>query len=84
VLTLAQLIRRMSTEPARIFHLPAGTLRKGSPADVVVFDPAEPWVVDPQGFLSKSRNTPFSGWELRGRVERTIVGGVTVFSRPKA
>jgi dihydroorotase len=49
VLTLAQLIRRMSTEPARIFHLPAGTLRKGSPADVVVFDPAEPWVVqEPQ------------------------------------
>lgn len=84
VLTLPQLIRRMSTEPARIFHLPAGTLRKGSAADVVVFDPEARWVVDPQRFLSKSRNTPFAGWELRGRVERTVVGGATVFSGPKA
>ncbi|UCF40308.1 MAG: dihydroorotase [Gemmatimonadota bacterium] len=83
VLTLAQLIRCMSSEPARIFHLPAGTLRKGSSADVVVFDPDARWVVDPARFLSKSRNTPFTGWELRGRVERTIVGGVTVFSGAK-
>ncbi len=84
VLTLPQLIRCMSTQPAQVFHLPAGTLRKGSPADVVVFDPKARWVVDPGLFLSKSRNTPFAGWELRGRVERTIVGGVTVFAGPKA
>jgi dihydroorotase len=77
-LTLPELIRRMSTEPARIFHLPGGTLRRGSPADVVVFDPEARWVVEPAQFRSKSRNTPFGGWELEGLVERTIVGGVTV------
>ncbi len=78
-LTLPGLIERMSTGPARIFHLPGGTLRRGAPADVVVFDPAARWTVEPVRFLSKSRNTPFAGWELKGRVERTIVGGRTVF-----
>lgn len=79
-LTLPELINRMSTEPARIFHLPAGTLRRGVAADVMVFDPEVRWVVDPAAFLSKSRNTPFGGWELAGKVERTLVGGVTVFT----
>ncbi len=79
-LSLPELIDRMSTRPANIFHLPAGTLRRGSLADVVVFDPEARWVVDPANFLSKSRNTPFSGWELAGRVERTLVGGEVVFS----
>ena len=78
-LTLPGLIERMSTTPARIFHLPGGTLRRGAPADVVVFDPGARWTVEPVRFLSKSRNTPFGGWELQGRVERTIVGGRTVF-----
>jgi len=78
-LTLPQLIARMSTVPARIFHLPGGTLAAGHPADVVVFDPAARWTVDVTRFRSKSRNTPFAGWELAGRVVRTIVGGRTVF-----
>jgi dihydroorotase len=69
----------MSTTPARIFHLPGGTLKRGAPADVVIFDGRAPWVVDPSRFLSKSRNTPFTAWELRGRVERTLVGGRTVY-----
>ncbi len=80
-LSLGQLIERMSTAPARIFHLPAGTLRRGASADIVVFDPAARWVVEPERFRSKSRNTPFRGWELFGRVERTIVGGRTVYQR---
>jgi dihydroorotase len=79
VLTLPELIKRMSTEPARIFHLPGGTLAPGSPADLVVFDGATKWVVDPARFRSKSRNTPFAGRTLGGRVARTIVGGRTVF-----
>jgi dihydroorotase len=79
-LTLPELINRMSTRPADIFHLPAGTLRRGTAADVVVFDPQATWVVDPAKFRSKSRNTPFSGWELSGVVHRTIVGGEVVFS----
>ncbi len=79
VLTLPQLIRCMSTNPANAFHLDGGTLAKGKPADVVVFDPTATWTVDPSQFLSKSRNTPYAGRQLVGRVERTIVGGATVF-----
>jgi dihydroorotase len=78
-LTLSELIDRMSTRPARLFHLPAGTLRAGVAADVVVVDPDAQWTVDPQRFHSKSRNTPFAGWTLSGLVHRTFVGGVTVF-----
>lgn len=80
VLTLPELIARMSTIPARVFGLPGGTLAAGHPADVVVFDPRAAWTVDVTRFRSKSRNTPFAGWELAGRVARTIVGGRTVFS----
>ncbi len=80
-LTLPELVLRMSTEPARVFHLPGGTLRAGAPADVVVFDAEAHWVVDPSLFRSKSRNSPFVGRQLVGRVERTIVGGATVFRR---
>ncbi len=79
-LTVLDLVRRMSTEPARVFRLPGGSLRRGAAADVVVFDPTGMWIVDPDGFHSKSRNTPFGGRELRGRVERTLVDGVTVFT----
>lgn len=75
VFTLPELIRRMSTEPARIFHLPGGTLAVGAAADVVVLDPALKWTVDPAAFHSKSRNTPFAGRPLTGRAVVTIVGG---------
>jgi dihydroorotase len=80
VLTLPQLIARMSTVPARIFKLPGGSLALGRDADLVVFDPGVSWRVDPARFRSKSRNSPFIGWELKGRVVRTIVGGRTVFT----
>jgi dihydroorotase len=79
ILTLPELIARMSTVPARIYSLQAGTLASGAAADVVVFDAGARWQVDPQRFLSKSQNTPFVGRELSGRVERTIVGGRTVY-----
>lgn len=81
VLSLPELMRRMSTEPAKAFHLDAGTLGPGKPADLVIFDPGTTWTVDPMGFYSKSRNTPYTGHVLAGRVERTIVGGRTVFQR---
>jgi len=79
-LSLPDLLLRMSTIPARTFHLPGGTLAVGAPADVVVFDPAVRWTVDAARFRSKSRNTPFAGWELPGRVVRTLVEGRTVFA----
>ena len=79
VIDLPTLIERMSCAPARAFHLAGGTLAEGSPADVTVFDPKERWTVDPATFKSKSRNTPFSGWELTGRPKLTIVSGRIVF-----
>ncbi|HEX9729487.1 MAG TPA: dihydroorotase [Gemmatimonadales bacterium] len=82
LLTLPLLIARMSSVPAKLFHLPGGTLARGAPADVVVFDPAGVWTVDAASFRSKSRNTPFAGRALRGRVVRTLVGGRTVFEAP--
>jgi dihydroorotase len=78
LLALPELIDRMSTTPARVYHLPGGSLKRGGPADVVVFEPAARWKVDPERFFSKSRNTPFAGRELTGRVLRTVVGGRTV------
>ena len=77
-LTLAELLARMSTVPAQIFHLPGGTLRHGAPADVCVLDVAGTWTVDPQRFHSKSRNTPFAGRGLTGRAVLTIVAGRVV------
>jgi dihydroorotase len=55
--------------------LPQGTLKPGSPGDVTVIDPDREWTVDPTRFYSKSRNTPFSGWKLKGRAVSVIVGG---------
>jgi dihydroorotase len=78
ILTLPQLVERLSTAPARLAHLDAGTLRKGAHADIVLFDPGAAWTVDPKQFFSKSRNTPFTGRTLRGVVRRTFVGGRTV------
>lgn len=81
ILSLDRLVERMSCTPARAFNLPGGTLRTGAIADVTVFDPAEEWTVDPSAFLSRSRNTPFAGWRLRGRAVLTIVGGRIVWDR---
>ena len=78
VLTLPELIHRMSTAPARAFCLSGGTLAAGAPADVVVLDPTAHWTVDPSAFHSKSRNTPFAGRGLIGRATLTVVGGTVV------
>ena len=81
LLSLADLVTRMSVMPARIFNLPGGTLAPGASADVVVFDPGAAWTVRPDEFFSKSRNTPFAGRRLKGRAETTIVRGQVVFAR---
>jgi dihydroorotase len=79
-LTWAQLIEKMTVIPARIMGLKGkGTLAKGSAADVTVIDVNEEWVIDPAKGVSKSRNTPFGGWRVKGRVKRTIVGGRLAF-----
>lgn len=79
VLTLNQLIARLTSEPARIFNLPKGMLAVGADADVTIVDLTREWVVDARTFASKSRNTPFDGWKLRGEVLATIVGGKVVW-----
>jgi len=77
--TLPQLLARMSTVPAQLFHLPGGTLRPGAAADVVVLDVTAPWTVEATAFFSKSRNTPFGGRSLTGRAVLTIVNGGVVY-----
>ncbi|MFL5470570.1 MAG: dihydroorotase [Gemmatimonadaceae bacterium] len=78
-LSFPQLVDRMSCTPARIFNLPGGSLARGAAADVTVFDPRLRWKVDPTRFLSKGRNTPYSGATLVGRAACTIVAGSVVF-----
>jgi dihydroorotase len=76
VLSLERLIAAMTIGPARAFGLPGGTLAPGAPADVVVIDPDRVWTVVPAALHSKSKNTPFAGWELRGKAVLTLCGGV--------
>ncbi len=75
------LIERMACAPARLFKLPGGTLRRGSAADVTVFDADVKWTVNASSFRSKGRNTPYAGMELRGRVDTTIVDGRIAYRR---
>lgn len=79
-LSWSDLVDRMSCAPARAFNLLGGTLREGSVADLTVINPEIEWSIDPTAFFSKSRNTPFSGWKLKGRSTMTIVGGLIVFA----
>ncbi|MYC90100.1 MAG: dihydroorotase [Gemmatimonadetes bacterium] len=84
VLTLPELLARMSTGPARALGLAGGTLAPGDPADLVLIDANAKWTIDPAAFLSKCRNTPFGGTEATGRVLRTLVGGETVWEATAA
>jgi dihydroorotase len=78
IIDLPLLVERMSCSPARVFKLAGGTLRKGTVADVTIFDPSAEWTVDPSRFRSKGRNTPYAGHSLTGRARVTIVGGRVV------
>jgi dihydroorotase len=80
-ISLAKLILLMSTNPARIINRPLGRLRVGEVADITVFDPNGEWIYRAAEGRSKSRNTPFDGWTLKGIVAVTIVGGNVVFRR---
>ncbi len=80
-LELPLAIEKLTWAPARAFGLPHGTLQPGHPADVVVFDPDEEFVVDPAAFRSKGKNTPLAGMPMRGVVHHTIVEGRVVFER---
>jgi len=81
ILSLPELIARMSTVPARVFGLPGGTLAVGAPADILIFDPARRWVVRREDLHSKSANTPFLNETLVGQADLTLVGGRVAFDR---
>jgi dihydroorotase len=80
-LSWSQALEKMTINPARILGLPKGTLQPGADADVTIIDPNLEWTVDPEALLSKSKNTPFKGWTLKGRAVLVIVGGRIKFRR---
>lgn len=80
-LTLMQLLEKMTSNPAALYHLPSGSIEKNAPADLVIFNPEEPWVV--KDFASKSSNSPFIGDTLYGRVIYTICNGKIIYSSVK-
>ncbi len=80
VLTLPELIRRLTCGPARILGLPAGTLTRGAAADICIFNPEQTWLLDTRTMRSQGHNTPFAGWEMKGRAVHTILDGRMVHS----
>ena len=79
LLTLSQAIARLTVHPAQILGVECGSLSVGATADICVFDPAAPWTLSADQLISRGRNSPFLGWEFRGRVTHTLVGGAVVF-----
>ena len=79
VVDLPRLVAMLTANPAKLLKLDRGTLAPGAPGDVTILDPGMAWTVDKDTFASKGRNTPFHGWNLRGRAVRTIVGGRTAW-----
>ena len=80
-LDLLGVVRLLTLNPAQILRLPVGRLAVGAPADLVLFDPDLDWQIRPDDFLSKSKNAPFDDRPVRGRVQRTMVDGRTIFHR---
>jgi dihydroorotase len=81
-LGLIDVVQLLTLNPARILRLPVGRLAAGAPADLVLFDPDQPWQICPDEFLSKSKNAPFDDRPVKGRVRLTIVDGRTIFRHP--
>jgi dihydroorotase len=80
VLPLSDLLHRLTRGPAEILGLPGGTLATGATADVCIFDPERTWVLDTTTMRSNGHNTPFMGWQMRGRAIHTLLAGQVVFS----
>ncbi len=78
IISLKELVRKMSTNPARIFKINGGSLAVGMPADIAIIDLNKEWTVDVEKFESKARNCPFNGWKLTGQVVTTLVGGKVI------
>ncbi len=79
-LSWPEVIRKLTINPAQLLRIPKGTLRPGADADVTLIDPEARWTIDPEKFRSKSRNTPYGGWDVRGRAHTVIVAGEVRYS----
>lgn len=83
MMTVSELVDRLSTTPAEIIGINAGHLSVDAPADITIFDPGKSWVLYPQNMISAGKNTPFAHWELQGAVVKTICNGQIVYSNDK-
>lgn len=79
ILTPMQMAAKMSSNPAKILNIKGGSLAVDEPADIVIFDPEAQWTVDKTKFKSKSKNTPFDGMEVKGKVMMTIADGDVIY-----
>jgi dihydroorotase len=83
-LSLVEVLKKLTSAPAAILRLPFGRIAKGAPADLVLFDPDRPWIVDAKRFRSKSKNSPFDEMPVMGKVLRTVVAGRTLYDAQAA
>ena len=79
-LSLSDVINRLTWQPAKILGIDAGTLSVGEKADICIYNPDTNWILKTEDMLSKGHNTPFAGWEFKGKVTHTLVNGKIVFS----
>jgi dihydroorotase len=82
IVSLARMVELLSTNPARILRVPGGRIQAGDAADLTILAPNLAVTVSAASFRSKSRNTPYDGWALRGGVAATLVGGRALFVNP--
>lgn len=81
ILTPMQMAEKMSYNPSKILGLGRGSLAEGKPADVTIIDPETEYIIEPESFVSKGKNTPFGGKKVKGQVVATICGGEVVYAR---
>ncbi len=79
LMPLRDVLAAMTYKPADVINVNAGRIKKGAPADLTLIDLGFDWVLDPESFYSKSKNSPFENWKVKGRAIRTVVGGETVY-----
>lgn len=79
VISLNNMVEKLTCEPAKVLGIEAGTLSVASPADICIFNPKTEWSVKPEKFISSGKNTPFADWELQGKVSHTLLSGNIVY-----
>ena len=80
VITLQKAVDLLTHQPCRLFNLDKGSLGVGRDADIVIFNPKTQYTIEPEKFKSRSKNSPYKGWKVRGKVLHTLVAGKTIYS----